>query len=113
MLNRMIRINRMKSIDKSFNEILKRSPIRKEEYFEKPPYLDKMTIPNAIALDEKTLIIVSDDWAFIWRTKVTAIENTIEKRIIAHTGSVNPRITPIEIPVRAEWPIESEKKAIL
>ena len=39
--------------------ILKRSPIKKEEYLTNPPSLDKITVPMAMDVDEKTPIMVS------------------------------------------------------
>ena len=55
------------------------------------PFRDKSTSPSAMALEEKTLIIVS----------------------LETTGLLMPSRAPIAMPVRAEWPRASEKKASL
>ena len=106
-------INTPSKIVISDGVILKRSPIKKDEYFANPPPLERITVPMATDADEKTPIIVSVEDVLFLFTKEIATAKSSEKRIIAQRGFPIPKTTPIAIPVKVECPIASEKKAIL
>ena len=50
-------------------------------------------------------------WVF-WRTRVKSRAMTTEKTTAAPTGWVRPHSAPMAMPVKAEWPKASEKKAM-
>ena len=75
-----------------------------------PKVLKKM--PRATAAEEKTLMAVSlAMWVFC-RTRVKSRAMTTEKRTAAPTGCARPQRAPMAMPVKAECPRASEKKAI-
>ncbi len=101
------------SISRSAPEMDRMSPMRYEVYLPKPPPLESITMPAATAVEVSAPIVVSvEAWVYLLIT-ITEIENNMEKTSIDHTGSEMPRSTPSAIPVKEEWPSESEKKAIL
>ena len=67
------------------------------------------TIPRAIAVDEKTPIIVSVEIEFFFSIHQIPIANMIPKIIIDVNSSIL-KIMPNAIPVNAECPNASEKK---
>lgn len=103
----------MTSITISEGVILKRSPTKKLEYLANPPPLERITVPIATEADENTPIIVSVEDVLFLLTMEIIMARAMENRIIAHRGLPIPNMTPIAIPVKVEWPIASEKKAIL
>lgn len=105
--------NTATSIPISEGVILSKSPIRKDEYLANPPPLERITVPMAIDADENTPIIVSVEDVLFLLTIDIRMARTRENKSMAHKGLPIPRITPIAIPVKVEWPIASEKKASL
>ncbi len=97
----------------SFGVMERISPIKYPEYFAKPPYAERITTPSAIPIEENTPIIVSDEEIFdSIMLEIPSENNTAKpKREIAILST--PSITPIAIPVNAQWPIASEKNDIL
>ena len=109
----IVRISTTNIIKISLGVTVKISPIRYEEYFENPPFLDNITIPIAIESDEKTLIIVSVDAVFVDLTFVIIRLKNMPKTSIDIKGFLSPKSTPKAIPVNALCPNASEKNAIL
>jgi hypothetical protein len=97
----------------SFGVILNTSPTNKEEYFEKLPPLDNITRPIAVLVEENTEIIVSVDAVLFLLIKLSNNANTTANAMVEMFVSPIPRITPIAIPVKTEWPNASEKNASL
>ena len=117
-LNRTIQNNKTlkntpTNIPISDGVILRRSPIKNDEYLAKPPSLDKITVPMAIEADENTPIMVSVEELLFLLTSEIIMARAIENNIIAHKGFPIPNMTPMAIPVKVEWPMASEKKASL
>ena len=75
-----------------------------------PRVLRKM--PRATAAEEKTLMAVSLAMWVFWRTRVKSRAMTTAKTTAAPTGRVRPQRAPMAMPVKAEWPRASEKKAM-
>ena len=75
-----------------------------------PRVLRKM--PRATAAEEKTLMAVSlAMWVFC-RMRVKSRAMTTAKITAAPTGWARPQMAPMAMPVKAEWPRASEKKAM-
>jgi hypothetical protein len=120
--NNLLNINTQKSREpkatnismiSSLGLMLNMSPIRKREYLVNPPPRERITIPKATAVEENTPIIVSAEVVVEALTIDIPSARRMEKASIAHNGSRIPKTTPMAIPVKAEWPKASEKKAIL
>ena len=47
-----------------------------------------------------------------WRTRVKSREKAMAKITAHHMGSTKPKMAPMAMPVKAEWPRASEKKDI-
>ena len=75
-----------------------------------PRVLRKM--PRATAAEEKTLMAVSLAMWVFWRMRVKSRAMTTAKTTAAPTGSARPHRAPMAMPVKAEWPRASEKKAM-
>ena len=92
--------------------MLRISPTRMLEYLLKFPPLDKIASPMAMLQEEKTEITVSVEAAtrlLIWfSSKANTMANTAMEKSVFPT----PSTTPTAIPVKAECPSASEKKAI-
>ena len=93
--------------------MLSKSPTKYDENLFK--LLEKLisTKPKAIAVDEKTPIIVSVDEVPLFFMIVIDTAKQIENNVAPHIGSIPPKRIPIAIPVKAPWPRESAKKDIL
>ncbi len=93
--------------------MLKISPTNKLEYLEKLPPFDKITRPRAVLKEENTEMIVSVDTVFLDFIRFNTSANIMANMTIEIFVSMTPSTTPIAIPVKAECPRASEKKAIL
>ena len=71
-----------------------------------------MKMPRATAAEEKTLMAVSLAMLVCWRTRVNSRAITRENTTAAPTGWVKPHRAPMAMPVKAECPRASEKKAM-
>ena len=75
-----------------------------------PPPMVATKMPRATALLEKTPMTVSAAWLDRLRTQENSREKRMLKRTAAQSGAARPRMEPMAIPVKAEWPRASEKK---
>jgi hypothetical protein len=82
--------------------ILKISPTKRPEYFEKLPPLDNITRPTAILSDENTDMTVSVDTVRLLLILFKNNAKNIAKIRIAILVLVIPSRVPIANPVRAE-----------
>ena len=92
--------------------MLKISPTKMLEYLLKFPPFDKIASPRAMLQEENTEMTVSVDAStrlLIWfKSNANTMANNAMEMLVSFT----PNTTPTAIPVSAEWPNASEKKAI-
>ena len=88
------------------------SPYRNVCRFRVSPFSRLMiAIPRATTVEKKTPMTVSDESPVRPLTRVMATATMAPNATIVQEGET-PRRTPRATPVKAEWPIASEKKAI-
>ena len=108
----IVTMNINKSSRISFDVILRISPTKRPEYLEKLPPFERITNPRAVLKEENTEITVSVDTVFLLLILFKTSANTMANNTIEILESIIPNNNPIAIPVNAECPNASEKKAI-
>ena len=88
------------------------SPISREEYFANLPPRARISRPAATEVEEKTEMTVSAEAEPDCLITQMRIAQIMPKTSMATRSFRRPRMIPRPMPVRAEWPRASEKKAI-
>lgn len=77
-----------------------------------PPPRVEMKMPRAMAVEEKTPMTVSLAILLFCCTRVNSRAKTTDSATAHQVLSARPQSAPMAMPVKAEWPRASEKKAI-
>ena len=88
------------------------SPMSSEEYLAKPPPRARITSPRAMLVEENTLMTVSAEAAPVCLIRQMSTAHTMPKISMLARSLCSPSTMPRPMPVRAECPSASEKKAI-
>ena len=88
------------------------SPMSREEYFANFPPRARIKSPAAMEVEEKTEMMVSTEAEPLSLIRQIRIAQTTPKISMASRSLCIPSTMPRPMPVMAEWPRASEKKAI-